>query len=269
MERNIVAYYATHRSLVRALSILDAFSVEVPDLRLSDLVRRTGQEKSTLSRLVRVLEDAGFLRRTADNVFTLSLKFLSFAEAAKAAFDISREAEPILRDLRDKSRGTVALRILEGNELVTAALLESREPMRVSHPVGGRTPYNFGSYGKAVLAFTEADELELWLKRAPLHAFTPHTITDPRLLKKALVEVRRNGYAFSDEEGLVGARALAAPVWNHESRLIGALGVSFPKVALDLKNVPQCGALVKNAARRLSAALGAQLPPDPRAGKQR
>lgn len=269
MTSNIVAHYATHRSLVRALRILDAFSLDAPDLRLSDLVRRTGEEKSTLSRLVKVLEDSGFLKRTADNVFSLSLKFLSFAEVAKAAFDISQEAEPVLRELRDKSRGTVALRILEGNELVTAALLESREPMRVSHPVGGRTPYNFGSYGKAVLAFFDADELDVRLNRVPLHAFTPRTITDPKLLKKALAEVRRNGFAFSDEEGLVGARAVAAPVWNHQSRLIGALGVSFPKVALDLKSVAWCGALVKKAARQLSSALGAQPPTQAKAEGRR
>lgn len=232
-------------------------------------MRCTGEEKSTLSRLTKVLEDSGYLRRAPDNVFSLSLKLLRFAEVAKASFDLSHEAEPILRGLRDKSRGTVALRIIEGNELVTVALLESPEPMRVSHPVGGRTAYNFGSYGKVVLAFCDAEELNVRLREAPLHAFTPHTITNPKLLRKALANVRRNGYAFSDEEGLLGARAVAAPVWNHQLKLIGALGVSFPKVALDLKNVARLGALVRDAARHLSNALGAHPPSESEAERRR
>lgn len=260
MNGNLVAYSATHRSVGRALKILDAFSLDDPELRLADLVQRTGEDKSTLSRLIKVLEDAGFIRRSRDNTFSLALKFVAFAEVAKASFDLSHEAEPVLRELRDESRGTVALRVLEGNELVTVALLESREPMRVSHPVGGRTPYNFGSYGKAVMAFSDADELNARLKEAPLHAFTPRTITNPQHLRKALTEVRRHGYAFSDEEGLVGARAIAAPVWGHRMKLIGALGASFPKVALDLKKVARCGGLVKAAAQRLSIALGGHPP---------
>ena len=109
---NDVASNATHRSLTRALRLLRSFSVDQPELRVTDLSRIAGEEKSTVSRLLQVLVDAQFVRRNpVTNSFSLSLTFVHLAEVAKASFDLARAADPIIRDLREISRGTVALQI--------------------------------------------------------------------------------------------------------------------------------------------------------------
>ena len=50
-------------TVTRACNLLKAFSSESESLRLTDLVRRTGFEKTIVLRLVRTLEASGFIRR--------------------------------------------------------------------------------------------------------------------------------------------------------------------------------------------------------------
>jgi DNA-binding IclR family transcriptional regulator len=147
--------------------------------------------------------------------------------------------------------------VLEGHELVTVAMLESPEPVRVSLPRSRRVPYNFGAYGKALLAFMDADTMERLLRAHPPRALTTRTPVARERLREALEVVRRRGFAFSDGEAIAGTRAVAAPVRDHHGRPVGALGVSFPNAEATRAHVQSLGRLARDVAARLSAQLGA------------
>lgn len=260
MLRNTVSGSATsYRSVETAFRMLDAFSPEAPEWRVTGLARRVGSSKSTASRLLRSIERSGYLRRTpAGGAYAPSLRFLRLAEVAQGAYDVGAAAEPFVRELWRRTRGTVALRVLEGHELVKVSIIEAPAPVRVSHPKGGRVPYNFGAYGKALLAFMDAGEVERLLQAHPPRALTPRTPVARERLREALNEVRRRGVAFSDEEAVAGTRAVAAPVWDHRGRPVAALGVSFPVGAAAAPRVQRLGHVVRDVAARLSAQLGAR-----------
>ena len=172
--------------------------------------------------------------------------------------------------------------------------LESSWPLRPNNFLIARTletlcdagylAYNFGAYGKAVLSVIDPALRHHLLRSVPLHRFTERTIVDVARFRAALERARIDGYALSDEEGMAGTRAVAAPVWNYEQRVIGALGVSFPLAARDRAAVLALGPAVRAAADRLSVHLGAVRPaggavrgaprsllaaPSPRKGAQR
>jgi ribose transport system substrate-binding protein len=63
-------------TVTRACKLLRAFSSETESLRLSELVRRTGIEKTIALRLVRTLESAGFLRRMDKHHYVSNISVL-------------------------------------------------------------------------------------------------------------------------------------------------------------------------------------------------
>src|SRR5689334_9604658 len=142
--RNRVAAPATRRdglypSLLTAFRILDSFSEHDTAWRVTDLARLAATSKSTASRLLAAMEQAGYVRRVDNgSAYALSLRFVHLGRVAQASYDLVAAATPFMRELRQRTKGTVVLRVLEGPEFVALAILESLEPVRVSHPVGGR-----------------------------------------------------------------------------------------------------------------------------------
>jgi DNA-binding IclR family transcriptional regulator len=250
---------ALYSGLVKVFRILDAFSQDEPEWGVVDLARVTATSARTVSRLLDVMEHAGYVRRVSNGAaYALSLRFTQLGRAAQASYDLVSGCTPFMRELRQRTHGTVVVRILEGAEFVTVAILESLEPVRVSHPVGGRVAYSFGCWGKAMLAFMDPALRHHLLLTAPLRRFTPHTIVDPDRLRAALPRVRANGFALSEEEGVLGTRAVAAPLWNYEQRVIGAIGISFPLSTSSRAAARALGPVVREVAQRLSLHLGAR-----------
>src|SRR5215212_6360880 len=55
------------RALDRGLDILEAFSIQSPDLSIKDIAARTGLPKPTVIRLLSVLVERGYVERLADS----------------------------------------------------------------------------------------------------------------------------------------------------------------------------------------------------------
>ena len=61
-------------SVVRAVRLLECFEPGEPELPLATFVRRSGYSKTTTHRLLTTLKSAGWLERTADNKFRLTMR---------------------------------------------------------------------------------------------------------------------------------------------------------------------------------------------------
>jgi len=85
---------------------------------------------------------------------------------------------------------------------------------------------------------------------------TPKTVTDPDKLLKLLANVRRLGYATEDEESELGMRAIAAPVYDAQSEVVGSIAIAGPVQRLSLKNLSGLVEPLLTAARTISVRLG-------------
>jgi DNA-binding IclR family transcriptional regulator len=100
---------------------------------------------------------------------------------------------------------------------------------------------------------------------AGMPAVTDRTITDPARLRAELAEVRRMGYAVDDRENEPEVRCVAAPIFDHAERVVGALSVSGLTSRMRPARVREVGPLVAQACREISRVLGAPSarPPGP------
>ncbi len=247
----------TVQSVERAIAILKAFSVEEPELGVGELSRRLNLPKSTVFRLLSTLEAGGLVAQNPKTgQYRLGVDLIGLANNVIAYADVRRVARPHLRRLADALGETVSLSILDGRDAVN---LEQFVPprrlvMRVGW-VGRRMPVHTVSVGKALIAFLPEEELSRLLDGS-LEALTPHTITDPQVLRDELVRVRERGYATAFEELEEGLHAISAPLYNHEGEIVAAISVSGPAYRLTRERIEEIAPQVVQTAHQISKEMG-------------
>jgi IclR family acetate operon transcriptional repressor len=246
------------RAVDKALRILETLGRESGDLGLVELSRELAIEKSTLHRLLGTLEARGFVRRDPLSLrYSLGIRMLELGTAVTARSALGRAAAPVLDRLAVRSRQTVNLAVLDGDEILYVAKRESPDPLRLTVEVGRRLPAHCTALGKAILGFRPAAETRrLFGRRKQLRRFTPDTITNPRELIEHLEGILRTGVAVDREELVPGLRCLAAPVLDFTGYAVAAISISAPAVTLSEERVAELRPMLMEAAGEISKALG-------------
>jgi IclR family transcriptional regulator, KDG regulon repressor len=243
-------------SVSTAVRLLKAFSEAQVEIGISDLAKRLGVAKSTVHRLAVTLVADGMLEQNADTgKYRLGIALFRLGSLVRQRMNVSNEARPLLRELRERVNETVHLAVLDGTAIMYVYNLESTQAIRMRSDVGVRKPAYCTAEGQAILAFQSDDVLESVI-RDGLAARTPQTITDPERLKKALEAVRQRGCAIEDEESEPGMRCIAAPVRNDGGEVVAAIGIAGPVSRLSKKALTSFVPHVLETAAQISARLG-------------
>ncbi len=215
----------------RALSLLAAFSAEQPALTLAQMAERTGLYKSTILRLARSLEAAGYLCASGRSVFTLGPMPLRLAALYQENMHPAEVLMPVLRELARASGESAAFYVRVGDKRLCAYRVNSTRA--VSHNVqqGELLPVAQGAGGRVLLAFSGEKGARFDELRA-------------RMLAVTLGE--------RDPE----AAAVACPVFGHDGRLEGAVTLSGPIQRFGASAVRRLSGQLFPAARRLTSMLG-------------
>lgn len=241
----------------RALAILEALARRGDGMTNSQLSRLLGVPKSSASYILRVMEHRGYLHRDKESGrYSLGLKLLSLSHAVEIGKDLRAVALPVLRQLTARTELTVHLAILDRGEAVYVEKVEGPSFIKMDTWVGRRMQINTTSVGKAQVAYLPAAELEEILQEHGLKARTPKSITTREKFLKELARVRGQGYAVDDEENSLGVRCLAAPVFDRDRHVAGAVGVSGATSQVTRGRVAKIALLVKEAAKRISQQMG-------------
>lgn len=237
----------------RALNILEATAGRREGLTNSEISRRLAIPKSSASYILRSLERRGYLRRDADSGrYRLGLRILSLGRDAQANLDIAEIAQPFMRALVERLHLTSHLAVLDQGEAVYVEKVDAPGFFKVNTWVGRRMFVHSTSVGKVLLAWRPKDEVEALLRERGLKKRTPKTITSVARLLTELETVRLQGYAMDDEENSLGARCLAAPIFDALGNVAAALGVSGTLTQMDEASLPRIIEALKENARRIS-----------------
>ncbi|GAA4227560.1 IclR family transcriptional regulator [Actinomadura meridiana] len=210
--------------LGRAVALLSAFRADDDDLGAAELARRSGLPRSTTHRLALDLVEAGLLERRGTRV-RLGLKLFEIGQRVPRQRVLRDAAVPLMSDLREATRQTVHLAVLEGREVVYLEILGSSGGPRLPSRVGGRLPAHVTGVGKAILAFSAPDVVRAVLEAGLVKA-SERSVTAPGLLVKELETIRREGVAYDREESGKGIVCAASPVLGPDGLALGALSVS-------------------------------------------
>jgi IclR family acetate operon transcriptional repressor len=242
--------------LDRALDVLEALADGNEPLGVTELARRVGATKSAAYRILANLERRGYVGKDATTArYSLGTRLAYLGQRSLGTFDLRQVARPILEELNRRFHETVNLGVLEGNEVVYIDMIESQHGLRMAARVGARDFVHSTALGKAMLAFLPPEAVEHRL-RHPLPARTAHTITVPALLAAELDRVRARGVAEDHAENELGARCVAAPIFDHAGSVIAAISVSSPESRLDDSRAAEVAAAVQTAAQEITRRVG-------------
>ncbi|HEY0212486.1 MAG TPA: IclR family transcriptional regulator [Paenirhodobacter sp.] len=253
----------TVQAVDRALHLLETLATHPDGARLSDIARTVDLAPSTAHRLLTTLEHRGFAQfDTVKTRWHIGRKAFVVGVAYTRWQSFIAAAMPFLRRLRDASRETANLGVLDDGEVITVAQVESREIIRAISPPGGRAPVMNSGMGKAIVATWPDSAIHDLLSRHPLHPMTHHSLRTAQAVQDDIAQIRTRGYAFDNEEFTIGMRCVAAVVWSPVGDPVGALSVSALAARLSEADMAVLGEKVRDQAHALTAVLGGVIPAD-------
>jgi IclR family transcriptional regulator, KDG regulon repressor len=222
---------------------------------LAQLAEDAGYTKSNVHRLLQTLGRAGWVRPTGEpGRYELTFKLWEIAQNWILRFDLPRIAAPWIARLGAATQETVHLAVLEQNDVVFIATVETPQAIRIHAPLGSRAPAHCTATGKAILAFLPAPGERLAVDR--LASLTKESLTGPRLIAD-LDRTRRRGYALNHAEWQDSVNGIAAPVFMGTSdKVIASVGLFGPAARLTQSALRRFAPLVQDAARGISQGIG-------------
>jgi IclR family acetate operon transcriptional repressor len=242
-------------SLHKGLQLIDCFARQ-ETWSLAELATELGQTKPTVFRILHTIEAFGYLQKDPQTGrYSLAMRFHTLGSAAVQHEQLRWQALPPLQDLARDTGETVHVGILYDGEAICVQAVDGTRLVRMHAFVGKRTPAHASALGKVLLAHLPDAEIDHFAARA-LARFTPRTITRPAALRKALHQIRTQGWALDDEEMETGLRCLGAPITDHAGRPCASVAISAPAGRMDPRRIAQLTPLVKATAARISHMLG-------------
>lgn len=245
--------------LDRAFAILNALAVSDACLGPTELGERLALSKSTVYRLLSVLERNRLVERDLDTGrYRLGLKLVELGSIALSRVDLHRLARPSIERLVAETGETAHLGILRQSEVISLVNAEGHHSVRTPSTVGRRSPVHCTSLGKVLVAFQPPAFVDSLLRSHRFTVYTKKTIRSAAQFRVELAKVRSHGFALDDEEFEEGLRCVGAPVRDHGGKVVAAISIAGPAFRVTPDRMPELIRKVVNAAADLSASLGYQ-----------
>ena len=218
------------KSATRTLDIIEYIVAHDRPLVAQEIAVALGIPVSSLSYLLGTLVDRGYLAREGRRYS--AGPGLERLQARTHGFTLAERAAPLVRALRVQLNETASFWV-RSEWTVEAIVTESSEQaLRYSVSAGERLPMHALASGKVLLAALPDEELDRYFAEAERARFTPSTVTGEKALRRELAEVRKRGYALTDEEYSLGIRGIGRVV-TIGGEPVGSLSLGIPKARLD------------------------------------
>ena len=215
-------------AVLAALEVMDCF-LEKPAMSIKQMIEETGLTRNRVMRLTGTLLHKGYLLLDpSSGAFTPGPKIFSLSKMFENNQGLVILARPILREIALTTGESVPLYIREGFERVVLAREEGTQEVRHAVAEGQRMDLHAGAGGKVLLAFAPIEVLQAFLSNVSIEKRTSQTITDKEKLLEELKKIRKQRFATSTGERVPDACAIAAPIFDSEGSLVGALGITGP-----------------------------------------
>ena len=242
-------------SVDKALSLLECFSDTQAEMTLKEPSECTGMNKSRILRLCGTLSAHGFLVRRRGSLYSLGPSLLMLGKMYERSNSLISIARPIMKDLALLTGESVKLFVIEEKKRICLARELGPSPLNYSIKEGEALPLLAGAGGKVLLAYAATEFLDEVLKHG-VERVTPVTIVKRDELLQELAAVKRQGYAISKGEMVCEVAGIAAPVFNHESKVIASLAVAGPIQRFTEETIKTKLADLLDASHTLSRLLG-------------
>lgn len=204
-------------------------------MTLTEVARTADLPKSTASRFLRTLEEAGWVFRDRSGTYSLGAAIVGLAAQYLSGNPLVAIASPSMQALRDKLDETVSLSRRVGLGRVCVQEFPSSQNLRLVLGLGEQGPLHAGASGILLYAHMHQEERQR-LAEAGLQAYTAKTIVEFEALELEAAKVREQGWAMTKGQKTEGGLAIAVPITEPgSSRDVAALGVFGPQIRCSTK----------------------------------
>jgi DNA-binding IclR family transcriptional regulator len=245
--------------LTRGLQVLDYLQGRTASA--AEAAGSLGVNRSTAHRLLRELEDAGYvIRDMATRRFLLApAKFNQIGgpepevppTAGGMGSDWHEGLQLMLSEIRDVVGESTMFSVPARDQMLYVAFFATDHPIGVHEAIGSGRPIHASAVGKAYLSALPPADLDVVLGRLSYSTGTEKAAKGPFQLRDMLGETGRLGYAIDRDETFHDLSCVATPVFVNKI-LVGAAGVTGPTHRLSNDRLRTCGELLVERVRRLA-----------------
>ncbi|MGY4542557.1 DNA-binding IclR family transcriptional regulator [Arthrobacter sp. UYNi723] len=244
------------QSVDRAITVLKILA-RSGSAGVTEVAEEMGVHKSTISRLLRVLEVQGMAQNSGRGKYQLGLGILHLANSIPMRLNLTREARPVLEALAARFRETVNLAVLSLNHVVNIDEAFGPSTLATTQDWLGRlTPIHATSSGKVFLASLSPAHRSRVLTDLGMPAITKQTITSRQELEAQLLAVAKSGYATVRGELEDGLNGIAVPIPGDHGTVIGTVSISGPSFRFEPEKLPGLIEELKQAGLKISESMG-------------
>lgn len=245
------------RSVNRALSVFNSFDTKHLEWGVTDLSIHLNLHKSTVHRLMSLLESEGFLEKNDLNQkYRLSLKFLELGRLVQDSLDARKIAFPFLERLSEDLDKTVHLVVRDKDEAVYIERIDRPDSVVQYTRVGRRLHLHCSAAGKVFLAEMSPGEITRIFENGGPEVYTENTISHITTLIDHVKQIKQKGYAVDNEELEYGLMCVGAPIRNYTGKVVAAVSVSGPPQSFKDREFGRYSDELVKTARIISFKLG-------------
>lgn len=241
------------KSLAKALHVLECFTVQQPELGITELADKLGVTKSNVHNIVSTFQQLGYLQKLPNGKYTLGLKMLEYAFIINQHLGYPKAVYDVLVETAGLTNQIVYFGLPYGTDvlyLYVAHPVSRMNELPYREILGERAPLCATGIGKAILAFLPEEE---WPERIPAEPirFMPNTMTDREEILEELRRIRRRGYAIDNMEREPNVRCVGVPIYNTSGQLVAGMSTSGPANIMTDEKLIECSNILRSAAMKM------------------
>ncbi len=239
-------------SISRTLRVLKTLCTEGP-ATLAELSESTGLSMPTLLRMLRIMDEEGFVTRGEGRAWRPTMLIWQLGCTTVDGQGAASAIQQVIDDLAKQLNETVVFALHEQGQMTYIAQALPPRSVRSNVPMGSHFPATDTSTGHAVMAWLPVAEIEdiLATKQPPFSKSKPKRAE----FFEALRTIGRRGFECGTGTIWQGMWGAAAPVFGRYGKVTGAVGVVVPSNR-EPKDANAVGRQLRLAAIQLTAIYG-------------
>lgn len=221
-------------AFIKGLNVIKAFTNENSTMTLTDVAKKVDITRASARRLLLTLEAEGYVIQHG-NLFSLTPKVIDLGYSYFSSLPWTDLAYENMKTVVNECKLSCSVSILDGTNVICIMRIPATRILNEGIHVGSRLPAAYAATGRLFMCNMDERDLYEYVLKLPLKSMTEKSITDPYKLYDKLMEEKDLGYQIVEEEIEDGLISLAAPIYNRDNKMIGAMNIGSHSSYKDVK----------------------------------
>ncbi|WP_440876050.1 IclR family transcriptional regulator [Thalassotalea sp. PLHSN55] len=238
-------------ALEKGLDVLELLSADSTPISTSAIAEKLGRSNAEIYRMILVLEQRGYIEKYDDvDGYQVTRKLLQLGTEHEPIKDIMEYAQPIMRELAEKTSMSCHVAVESQEQIVVIARVETPSNLSYSVRIGYRRPICFAASGRILFAFQTSAKKEKMIALLKQH----HSEEEVNIFLSECKKVAKQGYLKAPSAFVEGVTDISFPIIDND---VAVATLTVPYIKRIPEEMPIEGVIkeLKTAAEDISKAV--------------